>query len=79
MFLPRIAERSHVETGQGNEERREEVAHVSSEGVIDDPPGEGEDSFLQLDPITSQYSGHVICLNQSEPGTAVVFFSVPTL
>ena len=36
-----------METGQGNEERREEEAHVGSERVIDDPPGEGEDSLLQ--------------------------------
>ena len=39
--------RSHVETGQVNEKRREEEAHVGPEGVIDNPPGEGEDSLLQ--------------------------------
>ena len=36
-----------MKTGQGDEERREEEADIGSEGVIDDSPGEGEDSFLQ--------------------------------
>jgi len=35
------------DTGQSNEERREHTSHVGSEGVIDYPPGQGEDSLLR--------------------------------
>ena len=37
----------YVEAGKGDLERVEEEAHVSSQGVIDNPPGQWEDGLFQ--------------------------------